>query len=387
MRLETRVGNKIVIIGAGPAGVVTSLFLSKSKVSHILIDKAEFPRDKVCGESFAGNVFKVLDDIDPAIKTEMYAKGIVKHASEFGFYIDSNKRYGFTLPSKKPHKIQASRFEFDEFLVRKASESLYCTMIEGVTIHEAIKKQNGIELSLSNNSKLFASMVVFSNGGVSNLVKRFRGDKYDIKGTQFLFARGIFKNVNVVNPNSAIDFHLSKVPYKNCGYLTYLPNGNMTLGTILEAETIKSNKDINLKDTVTTAVKNQAYLNEVLGKAELVSEIKTTSLKLGDFKKKFAGDNYIIAGDAAVPLNPVTGMGVMMAMYFGKNASKAIIAGVAKNDFSYTTLKSYDKHCQKKFRFEFRKSNLYTYLQVNHFNFFIWLIKRLDKNRFLSDLI
>jgi flavin-dependent dehydrogenase len=385
--LESGSKNTIVIIGAGPAGIITSLYLSKAKVSHLLIDKAKFPREKVCGESFAGNVFKVLDELDPSIKTDMYANGIVKHANEFGFYIDSRKRYGFKIPEKKSQKIQASRFEFDEFLVRRASKSFYCTLIESVSVLETIKKENGIELSLSNKTKVFARMVVFSNGGVSGLVKRFRGEEFDIKGTQFLFAKGSFKNVNVLNPNSAIDFHISKAPFKNSGYLTLLPNGNMTLGAIVEAKTLKENNEISLKETISKSIEHQQYLNEVLGKAKLVSEIKTTSLRLGNFKKKFAGDNYVIAGDAAVPLNPITGMGVMMAMYFGKHSARIIIEAVKKDDFSYATLKEYDQYCQKKFRFEFRKSNLYTYLQVNHYNFFIWLIKRLDKNKFLSDLI
>ena len=385
--LKNVVENKIVIIGAGPAGVITSLYLSKSKISHVLLDKAVFPRNKVCGESFAGNIFKVLDDIDPLIKKEMYEKGIVKHANHLSLYANSSSRFVFKMPSSKPAKIQASRFEFDEYLVRKASNSKYCTLMEGFSVKNAVKESKNIKLLLSDKSTINANMVVFSNGGVGSLVKNLRDEIYNVKGSQFLFARGVYRNVNVVNAKSAIDFTLLKTPFNNGCYLTYLPNGNVTVGLMVEAKLLKENINYSLEETFIKSVKNHPYLNDVIGDSELISEIKTTSLKLGKFKKKFAGDNYLIAGDAAVPLNPVTGMGVMMAMYYGRNAANVIIDAVKKNDFSYNVLRSYDAHCNKKFKSEFRKSNIYTYLQINHLNFFIRIIKLMDSNKLLEKWI
>jgi len=47
---DTIIKTAICIIGAGPAGAITSLFLSKMKIPHVIIDAAEFPRDKVCGD-------------------------------------------------------------------------------------------------------------------------------------------------------------------------------------------------------------------------------------------------------------------------------------------------------------------------------------------------
>lgn len=385
--MGNNIKNKIVIIGAGPSGVVTSLLLSKAKIPHVLLDKAIFPRDKVCGESFAGNVFKVLDDIDPLIKKEMYEKGIVKQANHLSFYSNSNSRFVFKMPISKPSKIQASRFDFDEFLVRKASHSKYCTFKEGLSVKNATKVSGSIQLLLSNKTSMSANMVVFSNGSVGSLVKNLRDETYKVKGTQFLFARGVYKNINVVNAKSAIDFTLLKQPFNNGCYLTYLPNGNVSVGLMVQAKLLKENNSYSLEETFIKSVKDHPYLKSVLSNSELVSEIKTTSLKLGKFKKKFAGDNYLIAGDAAVPLNPVTGMGVMMAMYYGRNAAKTIVDAVSRNDFSYNTLKPYDAHCNKKFKSEFKKSNLYTYLQTNHLRFFIWIIKQMDSNRFLEKWI
>ena len=60
----------IAIIGAGPAGAVTSIFLARAGVKHVLFDKAVFPRDKICGDALSGKSISVLKKIDPEILDE-----------------------------------------------------------------------------------------------------------------------------------------------------------------------------------------------------------------------------------------------------------------------------------------------------------------------------
>ena len=55
----------ICILGAGPSGATTALYLDKMGISSILIDKATFPRHKTCGEAMRVNVHFVLKDLNP----------------------------------------------------------------------------------------------------------------------------------------------------------------------------------------------------------------------------------------------------------------------------------------------------------------------------------
>src|SRR5262245_50091920 len=57
----------IVIAGAGPGGCAASLFLAKYKIPHTLIDKAVFPRDKICGDAISGKTVYVLNQLNPEI--------------------------------------------------------------------------------------------------------------------------------------------------------------------------------------------------------------------------------------------------------------------------------------------------------------------------------
>jgi flavin-dependent dehydrogenase len=50
----------VCIIGAGPSGTSTSLMLSKMKISHYIVDKSIFPRDKTCGDGLILYAYKSL---------------------------------------------------------------------------------------------------------------------------------------------------------------------------------------------------------------------------------------------------------------------------------------------------------------------------------------
>lgn len=75
----------VIIIGAGPAGVGTSIYLSKAGIPHIIIEKETFPRDKVCGDACSGKTAFVLRKANPTWLQEIFkepqhftpSKGIV----------------------------------------------------------------------------------------------------------------------------------------------------------------------------------------------------------------------------------------------------------------------------------------------------------------------
>ena len=55
----------ICIVGGGPAGATTSLFLGKMGIPHLILEKDTFPRDKVCGDGLDLKVMRVLNHYDP----------------------------------------------------------------------------------------------------------------------------------------------------------------------------------------------------------------------------------------------------------------------------------------------------------------------------------
>src|ERR687889_294509 len=62
----------VVVVGGGPAGAAAALAARGAGRSVLILDRADFPRDKVCGDGVAPEALDVLAGLglDPAEVTE-----------------------------------------------------------------------------------------------------------------------------------------------------------------------------------------------------------------------------------------------------------------------------------------------------------------------------
>src|ERR671917_123538 len=52
---------EVLIVGAGPAGAIAALMLARAGVRVLLVDRARFPRDKLCGDTLNPGALRVLE--------------------------------------------------------------------------------------------------------------------------------------------------------------------------------------------------------------------------------------------------------------------------------------------------------------------------------------
>ena len=115
----------ICIIGAGPAGATTSLFLSKMQIPHVILDAAVFPRDKVCGDGLDLKVMRVLNNLEEGFverniltnKNFTQSKSVLVHIAKnkkaLLEYVPKNNQFNY------PYFCFSKRKYFDNFLVEK----------------------------------------------------------------------------------------------------------------------------------------------------------------------------------------------------------------------------------------------------------------------------
>ena len=149
----------ICIIGAGPAGASTSIFLCKMGIAHVIVDAAIFPRDKVCGDGIDLNVIRVLNQIDPAIvEKEFTTQSSHFTASEgFRFILPGGKKTDIirkrngTKLENKPMFFTSRRIDFDNFLVNKINPAVAITCF-GTRIEKISKVEGGWILEGKNDA-------------------------------------------------------------------------------------------------------------------------------------------------------------------------------------------------------------------------------------------
>lgn len=116
-------GVDAVVVGAGPAGSATAILLAERGWSVMLLDKAGFPRPKICGEYLSPEAARILDrlgvlkDVDAAGAQPLRGMCIVAPdgTTLVGSYPTSGPWRGY-----RDHALAIPREVFDQVLLDRA---------------------------------------------------------------------------------------------------------------------------------------------------------------------------------------------------------------------------------------------------------------------------
>ena len=103
----------VIVVGAGPAGSTTARECASSGLSVLMVDKAEFPRDKPCGGGVTIRAAELLP-FDLSSVTERTASGL-----HFSF----KQGRGFNRSAEHDLIYLTQRLKLDQFLIEKALDS------------------------------------------------------------------------------------------------------------------------------------------------------------------------------------------------------------------------------------------------------------------------
>ena len=103
----------VIVVGAGPGGTATAHFLARQGVDVLLLDKAEFPREKTCGDGLTPRALGVLEEM--GLLPELISLG--QRIDDIELYAPSGKKIHLPIPSADgylPHLLILSRLVLDE---------------------------------------------------------------------------------------------------------------------------------------------------------------------------------------------------------------------------------------------------------------------------------
>ncbi|MGP7996738.1 MAG: FAD-dependent oxidoreductase [Streptosporangiaceae bacterium] len=130
----------MIVVGAGPAGSATACYLARAGLDVLVLEKATFPREKVCGDGMTPRAVRALVGMGVPIGEQ---DGWVRNKGLR--IIGGGVRLELPWPelsSYPGYGLVRSRLDFDETLVRTAQQA-GARVLEGMTVTSPVLDDAG----------------------------------------------------------------------------------------------------------------------------------------------------------------------------------------------------------------------------------------------------
>jgi geranylgeranyl reductase family protein len=335
----------ICIIGAGPAGIVASMFLAKQGIKALVIDKSKFPRDKVCGDALSGKAVDVLKKLDERIIRQFRFEPMQVGSWGVTFVAPNLKRIRIPFRDNKNEKTPpgfiSKRIDFDDFLVRIAKQNYAIDVVEGLELTD-FESQTGTWHCKTTDGKISvnARLLIVADGAQSYFAKHIAGIHVEHKN-YCAGIRAYYSGVENLDSENFIELFFLDELLPGYFWIFPLPGGKDNVGLGVRSDKVSSKK-MNLKEMLPLIIKTYPELKGRFKNATIEGNVKGFGLPLGSVKRKISGNGYMLCGDAASLIDPFTGEGIGNAMMSGMMAAQMAAKCVSENNFSTDFILEYD---------------------------------------------
>jgi menaquinone-9 beta-reductase len=381
----------VVIIGAGPGGATAALFLAKAGIRSTLVDKAVFPRDKVCGDALSGKVVEVLRKLDPAL-VDLIAQDAT-HLDSWGVVFVAPNTKSLRVPFKRhfdkgqeqPPGFIARRTDFDSLLIRNCEDNPLIEVVQGCELTAFQRQAGRWDLRDETGALRFSTkLVIAADGAHSRFAREIHGMQMEPKH-HCAGIRAYYKGVQGMDTDNFIELHFLKDFLPGYFWIFPLPGGYANVGVGMRTDKVSARK-VNLKAELQRILEAYPQLKERFRSATLEGPVRGYGLPLGSRKRKISGEAYFLIGDAAALIDPFTGEGIGNALYSGYFAAEHAIKALESGDFSAKSLAAYDKAVYARLWDELKLSH-----RMQQLVRFPWLfnlvVNKARRNRTLSETI
>jgi geranylgeranyl reductase family protein len=375
----------VLIVGSGPAGAACAMALGRSGLSIAILDKAVFPRDKICGDALSVDVVNQLSLLPGDLSSRF--DGLDSKVSSYGVRIFAPNHQYIDLPfihkGEEKCGYLCPRFDFDQLMVEELKQFDNVKTFEDCLVEKVEKTET--EGLVHTTQGTFSAKIIAGADGAQSVVARQLGS---FKPDRQHFSAGLriyYEGITSFQESHFIELHFFRDVLP--GYLWIFPlannRANVGIGML---SSVVSKKKINLKTILKTLIENNPHLNERFRNARPLEVAKGYGLPLGSRKRKISGERFLLLGDAASLIDPFTGEGIGNAIRSGRVAADHIMEAFRLDNFSASFNSGYDREIYKRMWPELKMSralqNLCRYPRL-----FNAIVRKANNSRHIHDLL
>ena len=335
------------VAGGGPAGTSAAITLAQRGRSVVLFERETFPRFHI-GESLLSTTNDALAELGLAEKIEAAHFPIKWGARLFTHDGLSGRGVDFSSVTEvnRPQTYQVPREEFDRILLERARE-VGVDVREGhhVTACEFTRDAAILEVG---DDRVRVRALVDATGRQGIIAKKFnlRTDEPRLANIA-IFAH--YKNVPLLEGDRPNDIRI--VARHDSGWFWLIPISKelMSVGVVLPKNRFLQMPEGTNEERLERAIADTPVVADLMRNATRVWPVRVEK----DFSysaSTYAGDRWILAGDAGSFLDPVFSTGVSIAMESGIEAAAELDRALARNAFSARRFAAFSRRQRKRYQ-------------------------------------
>jgi geranylgeranyl reductase family protein len=335
----------VLIAGGGPAGSTLAWALARDGLRPVLLERASFPREKVCGDYVDPRGLRVLRAMGALEALERQQR--VKLTSTAAF-VDWQRRFNGPIPiygtidDLPSYGYTIQRTELDAAMLQ-AAVAAGAVVHEQTTIRDLDAGPGGVEVTASRGQRTvrYSAKLIAGADGANSVVARSQGLSMD-DPRRTAVARRAYGVINEsASETGEADVFYDRDSFPGFGWMFTSAEGRVNLGLGILSEA-RQRWDMNLSTLF------EEFVVSLRRHHPRCATLKLDSKPIGGVLKMYGGagpnhfDGGLLVGDAGCFVDPLTGEGITPAMESALLAAPVLAGALESGDYTAAGLARYE---------------------------------------------